>query len=88
MRISGCMLRPTFEPARRRLNALEHATGRLGHGDLTARADDGGGDEIARVAASFNAMAAELANRDEALRASDDLRRQLLADVSHELKRR
>jgi signal transduction histidine kinase len=75
-----------FEPARRRLNALERATGRLGHGDLTARADDGGGDEIARVAASFNAMAGELAHRDQALRASDDLRRQLLADVSHELK--
>ena len=45
-----------------------------------------GGDEVAQVAASFNRMAEELAARDEALRASDRLRRQMLADVSHELK--
>src|SRR5260221_1436664 len=44
------------------------------------------GDEIAHVAAAFNRMAAELAVRDEALRTSDRLRRQMLADVSHELK--
>src|SRR5205085_715865 len=41
---------------------------------------------VARVAAAFNTMAAELASRDEALRTSDRLRRQMLADVSHELK--
>lgn len=75
-----------FEPARRRLKALEDAAGRLGAGDLAARAAEGGGDEIARVATAFNRMAAELAARDDALRASDRLRRQMLADVSHELK--
>jgi two-component system OmpR family sensor kinase len=76
----------TFEPARRRLQALESATARLGAGDLTARAPERGHDEIGRVAAAFNRMASELAMRDEALRASDRLRRQMLADVSHELK--
>jgi signal transduction histidine kinase len=75
-----------FEPARRRLKALEEATERFGAGDLTARAPERGGDEMARVAAAFNRMAGELAARDEALRTSDKLRRQMLADVSHELK--
>jgi signal transduction histidine kinase len=75
-----------FEPARRRLKALEEATDRFGAGDLTARAPERGGDEMARVASAFNRMAGELAARDEALRTSDKLRRQMLADVSHELK--
>jgi two-component system OmpR family sensor kinase len=75
-----------FNPARRRLAALEHAAQRLGEGDLTARASQAGGDEIARVAAAFNRMAGELETRDGALRTSDALRRQMMADVSHELK--
>jgi len=75
-----------FTPARRRLHALEAAADRLGAGDLTARAPDNGADEIARVARAFNHMASELASRDDALRTSDRLRRQLFADVSHELK--
>ena len=48
-----------FEPARRRLKALEHATERLGAGDLAPRASERGGDEIARVAGAFNRMAIE-----------------------------
>ena len=75
-----------FYPARRRLRALEYAAQRLGGGDLTARAPHRGGDEIARVAAAFNRMAEELQTRDAALRTSDALRRQMMADVSHELK--
>jgi two-component system, OmpR family, sensor kinase len=39
-----------FAPARRRLTALEHATERLGRGDLSVRAPEDGVDEIARVA--------------------------------------
>jgi two-component system, OmpR family, sensor kinase len=75
-----------FSPARRRLQALESAADRLGGGDLTARAPESGADEIARVARAFNTMASELAARDQALRTSDRLRRQMVADVSHELK--
>jgi signal transduction histidine kinase len=75
-----------FAPARRRLRDLEEASERLRKGDLSARAPEQGGDEIARVAAAFNRMATDLAVRDEALRTSDRLRRQMLADVSHELK--
>ena len=74
-----------FGPARRRLRALEGAARRLGAGDLTARAPDRGGDEIAAVASAFNAMAQDLAARADALASSDRARRQLLADVSHEL---
>jgi len=74
-----------FGPARRRLRALETAARQLGSGDLTARAPDRGGDEIAAVASAFNAMAGDLSARAEALAASDRVRRQLLADVSHEL---
>jgi signal transduction histidine kinase len=74
-----------FGPARRRLRELEAAARRLGAGDLAARAPEKGGDEIAAVAAAFNTMADDLAARAEALAASDRARRQLLADVSHEL---
>jgi len=74
-----------FGPARRRLRAVQDATERLGAGDLDARAPDHGGDEVAAVARSFNKMAVELASRARALEASDNTRRQLLADVSHEL---
>jgi signal transduction histidine kinase len=74
-----------FGPARRRLRHVQEATERLGSGDLTARAPDRGGDEVAALARSFNRMADELASRASALEASDKARRQLLADVSHEL---
>jgi len=74
-----------FGPVRRRLKHVQDATERLGEGDLGARATEQGGDEVAAVASSFNRMAAELAARAEALQSSDRTRRQLLADVSHEL---
>ena len=74
-----------FGPARRRLKQLQQATVRFGAGDMTARAPDAGGDEVAVLARSFNQMGDELASRAKALDASDNARRQLLADVSHEL---
>ena len=74
-----------FRPARRRLLHLQDATERIGAGDLAARAPEEGGDEVAELARSFNRMAADLGARAQALEASDQARRQLLADVSHEL---
>jgi signal transduction histidine kinase len=74
-----------FGPVRRRLKDVQWATERLGEGDLTARAPERGGDEVAALARSFNRMADELSSRARALDASDKARRQLLADVSHEL---
>ena len=74
-----------FGPVRRRLRQVQDATERLGGGDLAARVPDKGGDEVAAGARSFNRMAEELTTRAQALEASDKVRRQLLADVSHEL---
>jgi two-component system sensor histidine kinase BaeS len=50
-----------------------------------ARAPVRGGDEVAAVGTAFNRMAEDLSTRAAALAASDRARRQLLADVSHEL---
>jgi two-component system OmpR family sensor kinase len=72
-------------PTRRRLRSLEAAAAALGAGDSTARAPEGGVDEIARLAATFNRMAEELDRRMQAVTRADQVRRQLLADVSHEL---
>jgi signal transduction histidine kinase len=74
-----------FGPVRRRLALLEDAAARIGAGDVTVRAPEHGGDEVAALAASFNRMAADLQARATDLAASDQARRQLLADVSHEL---
>ncbi len=74
-----------FRPAQARLRALEDAARRFGEGDLTARAPAIGGDEVAAVADAFNRMATDLAARQAQLVEADRARRQLLADVSHEL---
>ncbi|MGH7464716.1 MAG: sensor histidine kinase [Longimicrobiales bacterium] len=74
-----------FRPARQRLRSLEDAARALGEGRTDVRADDRGGDEVSALAHTFNQMAAELEVRATALAASDRARRQLLADVSHEL---
>ena len=74
-----------LSPARRRLRSLERAAAAIGRGDVTARAPEAGGDEIAELARAFNRMAAELEARLRELAEADRVRRQLLADVSHEL---
>lgn len=74
-----------FGPAHRRLVALEAAARRLGAGDTAARASEEGGDEVASLARTFNAMATDLATRSSELLESDRTRRMLLADISHEL---
>ena len=74
-----------FRPAQARLRAVEEAARRFGEGDLSARAPEIGGDEVAAVATAFNRMAADLAARQAQLTEADRARRQLLADVSHEL---
>jgi signal transduction histidine kinase len=74
-----------FRPAHAHLRALEDAARRFGEGDLAARAPAFGGDEVAAVAVAFNRMADDLAARQQQLSEADRARRQLLADVSHEL---
>ena len=74
-----------FRPAQARLRAVEDAARRFGDGDLSARAPAIGGDEVTAVAEAFNRMAGDLAARQAQLVEADRARRQLLADVSHEL---
>jgi signal transduction histidine kinase len=74
-----------FGPARRRLRGLEDAARALGTGRIDVRANEAGGDEVSALSATFNRMAADLQARTAALVEADRARRQLLADVSHEL---
>ena len=74
-----------FSPAHRRLRTLEQAARALGEGRTDVRAVEAGGDEVSSLAHAFNRMADDLGARAAALAASDRARRQLLADVSHEL---
>jgi signal transduction histidine kinase len=74
-----------FGPAHRRLRALQAAARAIGSGRAGVRADERGGDEVASLARTFNEMAASLEDRDRALARAEQARRQLFADVSHEL---
>jgi signal transduction histidine kinase len=60
------------------LRDLATSARRIGRGDLSHSARVRGEDEIAEVMRTFNAMAADL-------RQSEESRRELLADVAHEL---
>jgi len=74
-----------FRPSHKRLRALQQTARDLGSGRAGVRASETGGDEVTALARAFNEMAAGLEERTQALVAADDARRQLLADVSHEL---
>ncbi len=74
-----------FRPVHKRIRSLEHAARALGDGRTDVRATESGGDEVSSLARTFNLMAEDLESRATALADSDRARRQLLADVSHEL---
>ena len=74
-----------FRPAHVQLSALEQAARRFGAGELDRPRPAGGGDEVAAVAQAFNRMADDLTRAPAELAEADRSRRQLLADVSHEL---
>lgn len=67
----------------RRLRATAQ---RLGGGDLTARAPRLGGGEIGDLGSAFNAMATQIAEREERLTELDRLKSEFVSNVSHELK--
>ena len=77
----------------RRLGRLTDAVGALAaprepveRGGWDVRADASGRDEVARLGAAFNRMAALVASHVEALRRTDAHRRELVANVSHDLR--
>src|SRR5215203_4538516 len=60
-----------FGPVRSRLRSLEDAARKVGGGDLTARAREDGGDEVASLAQEFNQMTHDLEQRAAQLQAAD-----------------
>jgi two-component system, OmpR family, sensor histidine kinase MprB len=71
------------QPLKRLTEAAEHV-GRTQ--DLSGRIEPSGGDELGRLASSFNAMLDTLERSMGALDASVHAQRQLVADASHELR--
>lgn len=74
---AGCW--PLARQITRRLEGVRGAMVRWGEGDLQARADVRGGDEVADVARSFNHAADRVQRQVEA-------QRRVLASASHELR--
>ena len=70
---------PVVRRLTKRLESLQHGVERLGQGDLRARVDASGHDEVAFLAARFN----EAADRIESL---VQAHKSLLANASHELR--
>ena len=69
----------------RRLRALEALAARVAAGDFSARVADPRRDEIGRVAGQLDRMAERLAVARDALLHHEQQRRQLFADITHEL---
>ncbi|HEU4725477.1 MAG TPA: ATP-binding protein [Candidatus Eisenbacteria bacterium] len=69
----------------RRLRAMEALAARISEGDLTVRVSDRSGDEIGRVADELDRMTDRLATARARIEANDRQRRQLFADITHEL---
>jgi signal transduction histidine kinase len=69
-----------------RLTALGAAAHAIAGGRLDARAPEQGQDELADLARSFNHMATQLEAADRKQRELDQLRRDLIAWVSHDLQ--
>ena len=58
----------------------------IGAGDYTARVATDSEDEMGRLAAAINYMAGEVEHSVEALRETDKLRRQMIANFGHDLR--
>jgi two-component system sensor histidine kinase MtrB len=62
------------------------AAGAMADGDLSVRLPSETADELGRLAAAFNRMAASLEHQIDALVTAHDRERRFVADVSHELR--
>ncbi len=69
----------------KRLRQLEHFAAQLTEGDLDARILNPGADEIGRLGHRLNRMAEALLEAKIQVHKSEQQRRRLLADISHEL---
>jgi signal transduction histidine kinase len=68
------------------LRHLTDAARRLAAGDLSARADIAGKDEVAQLSKAFNEMAVQLQETEVKREELDRLRRDLIAWTSHDLR--
>jgi len=69
-----------------RLSDLSEASACLARGELTTRLDVKGNDEIAHLTETFNLMATRLQEIDDQKKALEQIRRDLIAWVSHDLR--
>jgi len=69
----------------RRLRAIEMLAARVAEGDLAVRIMDTSGDEIGAIAERLDRMTARLAEARSRIAQHEDQRRQLFADITHEL---
>lgn len=69
-------------PLRRMTRRVE----RIGAGEYSARLPEGRDDEFGRLSAAINQMAREVEHSIESLKATDRLRRELIANVGHDLR--
>lgn len=69
----------------RRLRAIEMLAARVAEGDLSVRIQDTSGDEIGAIAERLDRMTARLAEARTRIAQHEDQRRQLFADITHEL---
>ena len=77
---------PVVRRITRRLERLQASVEALGSGDLSARVRVRGGDEVARLADSFNRAAARIEEPVGAQKLLLDSNKRLLAHASHELR--
>lgn len=81
--VVGFLLSRSFTQPLKRLHQQAQL---LGTGDYTARSDIKGHGELAHLSHSLDHMATKLAGSLEALKAQENARRELVANVSHDLR--
>jgi signal transduction histidine kinase len=75
-----------FSLLTRRLTSLSDAVRGFEHGDMRRRVPVNGSDELGALARSFNEMAATIEADVDALRAAESMRRDLIGNISHDLR--
>lgn len=70
----------------RRLNKIKTSVSNFERGQLSERIDVEGNDELTDLANCFNRMADTLVENMEEIKKADKLRRELIANVSHDLR--
>lgn len=70
----------------RRIRAMSSSVAAFENGDYTSRVPVSSNDEIGQLGRSFNQMADTIVANIDQLKQTDDLRRELIANVSHDLR--